>query len=173
MSQRVDMSEVDRLRAALEQALERTRKVSRTEALRMLAPELRALRSRGYTVEDIVQLLHGNGWSLGIETVRACVGGRRVKRARPAAAPAERDESGGPAVTKSAESPQGEAVGTVVAATGPAGSEAAPRPSRVPHKPPVFPSTDPRVRVAKAEARDPADTSPKSTFTPREDSDEI
>ncbi len=59
MNHRVDKSEVDRLRAVIEQAPERAARVSRGKALRMLAPQLRALRGRGYTVDDIVELLEG------------------------------------------------------------------------------------------------------------------
>jgi hypothetical protein len=135
----------------------------------MLAPQLRALRGRGYTVDDIVELLRGNGWAVAADTVRACLGGKRRTRVPAAPSAAGHGQSGRPDGGKAREV-SGRSEGKTV---GPGASE---RPSKVPG-PPAHP---PRAGAAKegtrlgtAEVNDRALNPPKSAFGPREDSDEI
>jgi hypothetical protein len=169
MNQRVGQSEVDRLRAALEQAPERAAKVSRGQALRMLALQLRALRGRGYTVDDIVELLRGNGWAVGADTVRACLAGKRRNRPRIASNAPAHDQRGRPEGGK-----------TKAVSGGSEGETMEPGPSKMPSKtegPPVHlpraGAAKERTRLGAAEANDQARNPPKSTFGLREDSDEI
>jgi hypothetical protein len=169
MNHRVEKSEVDRLRAVIEQAPERAAKVSRGEALRMLAPQLRALRGRGYTVNDIVELLHGNGWMVAVDTVRACLASKRGAGARGAARPTghaqkARGEEG---------KPRGVSRGSEVETAETGGSKAPAKEPGAPVRAHVPPAARERGQTAKADGPEPPLNPAKSTFTPREDSDEI
>ena len=172
MNQRVDQSEVDRLRAVLEQAPERAPKVTRGEAIRMLAPQLRELKERGYTVDDIVTLLRGHGWNVAVDTVRACLGGKRGKRPRGAVPPTSPGQAPRPPAVAGAATPRPpKAEGTGTA------SGSGPMATANPPGRPTATSVPTPGAVRAGHGKEPATgrppDPPKSTFKPREDTDEI
>ena len=162
MSERMDITEVERLRELLEQAPECASRVSRAKAIRMLAPQFRKLRARGYTVKDIAGLLRGHGLVISVQSLRTYLGGKRIgagprRRARATAGAASATRRSNVGATRGAV-PVPVPLPLTPKVTPPTGSVAAP-PS--PSAPPVSKPT-PRDGV-----------SARATFTPREDTDDL
>jgi hypothetical protein len=176
----VDVSEVDRLRDLLERAPERSRKVSRGQAMRMLAPQLRKLRAKGYSVEDLAALLTEHGWTVSVDTLRGYVGGKRGRGAatKPAADGSVRRAS----EAAGAQPPAATAIGTEAAAGGGRPSAlpaaAAPKESVPASAAGAAEGAGPRraapaAAPPRAEVRAPAPPPPSATFRPREDRDDL
>ncbi len=158
MGGRVDLTEVERIRGLLEQAPDCATKVSRAKAIRMLAPQFRKLRARGYTVKDIAGLLRDLGLTISVESLRTYLGAKRI------GVPTRKGSRATPSVTPAGAEPATSAAVLRVAKV----SAAAPAPTNGAAAGAVTPKTNATSVGAKREV-----SPTRATFTPREDSDDL
>jgi hypothetical protein len=62
MTARLDVNDVQRIRDLLKRAPEPIRTLSRAQAVQALVPEIRKLRAKGYSVEQLAAMLHEHGF---------------------------------------------------------------------------------------------------------------
>lgn len=80
---------------------ESEREISKAEAVKLLAPEIRSLQGRGYSLEQVVEALGRGGVELSVGTLKSYLRradskrGKRNRAARPAKA-GRADSSGSP-----------------------------------------------------------------------------
>jgi transposase len=97
--QTFNMTQVTDLQAALKAVPPSTRKLSRTEVLRQLAPTIKELREKGYTAEAIVELLKTKGFDMKLSTFRGVLKRRGAKLAPAQVTPAPAATTASPATT--------------------------------------------------------------------------
>jgi hypothetical protein len=78
-ARKVRVADIERLRHTMQRVPEhRTEEVTTAEAVRMLAPEIRAMRSKGYDLSAIAELLSDNGLALTPNTLKTYLGDARA-----------------------------------------------------------------------------------------------
>jgi hypothetical protein len=175
-ARKVRLGDIERLRRTMQTVPEhQTEEVTMAEAVRMLSPEIEAMKAKGYSLSAIAAHLSDNGLALTMKTLKAYVGearagGVRKKRSKP--------KAHRPAIGAAAITPTTEAKAGVVAGGASAGAK---HPARVNTK------TAPRVTAPSTATATPATqrgtmgtTRPddeaamqRSAFVPKEDTRDI
>jgi hypothetical protein len=79
------------------------RRLTKQAAIQQMASEIRALQARGYTIEQVVESLHGVGFEITTPTLKSYL--QRTKKRSGKEAPRRRRPSGPPVAAPSRERP--------------------------------------------------------------------